>query len=62
MNFLKYKMIQNSKKTKLNKKFAFFYRIREDELPKTSKNKFIEEKEYETQVKKIADFEFVRII
>jgi hypothetical protein len=48
----------NSEKTKLERKFAFWYRICDDALLQ-SQGKQIDKKEYETQVKKIADFETV---
>jgi hypothetical protein len=46
----------NNEKTKLENKFAFWYRISDDAL---LHSKTIDKNEYETQVKKIADFETV---
>ena len=46
-------------KTKLEKKFAFWYRISEDALLGT---KPLNQNEYETQVKRIAEFETVNTI
>lgn len=43
-------------KTKLERKFAFWYRISDDALLVT---KPLNQNEYESQVKKIADFETV---
>jgi hypothetical protein len=48
----------NIEKTKLEKKFAFWYRISDDAL---LHSKTIDKNEYETQVKKIADFETVNL-
>jgi hypothetical protein len=45
-------------KTKLDKKFAFWYRISDDSLLGT---KSLNQNEYENQVKKIAEFETVKI-
>jgi len=47
----------NNEKTKLERKFAFWYRISDDAL---LQSKQLDKKEYETQVKKIAEFETVR--
>ena len=44
-------------KTKIDKKFAFWYRISDDDL--LVGNKPLNQNEYETQVKKIAEFETV---
>jgi hypothetical protein len=46
-------------KTKLEKKFAFWYRISDDALI-VGGNKLLNQNEYENQVKKIAEFETVR--
>jgi hypothetical protein len=43
-------MNNNSEKTQLNNKFAFWYRLSGDQL---------EKKEYEANINKIADFETV---
>jgi hypothetical protein len=43
-------------KTKLDSKYAFWYRISDDAL---IGNKLLNQNEYENQVKKIADFETV---
>ncbi len=45
-----------SEVTKLEKKFAFWYRISQDALMNT---KFLNQSEYEDQVKKIAEFDSV---
>ena len=45
-----------TEKTKLERKFAFWYRISDDAL---LQSKLLDKKEYETQVKKIAEFETV---
>jgi hypothetical protein len=45
-----------TEKTKLERKFAFWYRISDDAL---LHSKQLDKKEYETQVKKIAEFETV---
>jgi hypothetical protein len=45
-------------KTKLERKYAFWYRISEDALINT---KQLNQNEYETQVKKIAEFETVSV-
>jgi hypothetical protein len=50
-------MTSEDNKTKLEKKFAFWYRISEDALIGT---KPLNQNEYETQVKKIAEFESVK--
>lgn len=49
-------MNTNQDKTKLEKKFSFWYRISEDALLGT---KQLNQNEYENQVKKIAEFETV---
>ena len=49
-------MNSHDHKTKIEKKFAFWYRISDDALLGT---KPLNQNEYETQVKKIADFETV---
>lgn len=46
----------NTEKTLLERKFAFWYRISDDAL---LHSKQIDKKEYESQVKKIADFDTV---
>jgi len=46
----------STEKTKLERKFAFWYRISDDAL---IQSKLLDKKEYETQVKKIADFDTV---
>jgi hypothetical protein len=51
--------MNNSDKTKLERKFAFWYRISDDAL---LHSKTLDKKEYETQVKKIADFETVYFV
>ena len=48
--------MNTSDKTKLERKFAFWYRISDDAL---LQSKLLDKKEYETQVKKIAEFETV---
>lgn len=50
-------MSNTQEKTKLEKKFSFWYRISDDALLGT---KLLNQNEYETQVKKIAEFETVR--
>lgn len=50
---------QTSGKTKLEKKFAFWYRISEETLAST---KLLNQTEYEDQVKKIAEFDTVSTI
>lgn len=50
-------MNSQENKTKLERKFAFWYRISDDALLGT---KPLNQNEYETQVKKIADFDTVR--
>ena len=50
-------MTSEDSKTKLDKKFAFWYRISEDALIGT---KPLNQNEYETQVKKIAEFDTVK--
>lgn len=47
----------NTEKTQLEKKFAFWYRISDDAL---LHSKTIDKNEYESQVKKISDFDTVR--
>ena len=44
-------------KTKLEKKYAFWYRISDDAL---IGNKLLNQNEYENQVKKIAEFDSVK--
>jgi hypothetical protein len=44
-------------KTKLDRKYAFWYRISDDAL---IGNKLLNQNEYENQVKKIAEFETVK--
>ena len=51
--------MNNSDKTKLERKFAFWYRISDDAL---LHSKTLDKKEYESQVKKIVDFETVNIL
>jgi hypothetical protein len=51
-------MNNQENKTKLEKKFAFWYRISDDALLGT---KQLNQNEYETQVKKIADFDTVSL-
>ena len=51
--------MNNSEKSKLENKFAFWYRISDDAL---LHSKTLDKKEYETQVKKIADFETVYFV
>jgi hypothetical protein len=51
-------MTSEDSKTKLEKKFAFWYRISEDALIGT---KPLNQNEYETQVKKIAEFDTVKL-
>lgn len=46
-------------KTKIEQKFAFWYRISEDALIQQTKP--LNQNEYENQVKKIADFDTVSI-
>jgi hypothetical protein len=53
-------MNSHDNKTKLEKKFAFWYRISDDALLQQTKP--LNQNEYETQVKKIAEFDTVRII
>ena len=52
-------MTSQENKTKLEKKFAFWYRISDDALI-VGGNKLLNQNEYENQVKKIAEFETVR--
>ena len=47
-----------TKKTKLQNKFSFWYRISED-LYQTQAKQHIDKKEYENQVKKIAEFDSI---
>jgi len=47
-----------SEVTKLGHKFAFWYRISEDALAST---KLLNQSEYEDQVKKIAEFDSVKL-
>ena len=49
----------NSLKTKLENKFAFWFRISEEVLKNQLPNKAIDTNEYESQVKKIADFDTI---
>ena len=49
----------NSTKTKLENKFAFYFRISEEILKNQLPNKAIDTNEYESQVKKIADFDTI---
>jgi hypothetical protein len=49
-------MNSQENKTKLEKKFAFWYRISDDALLST---KQLNQNEYENQVKKIAEFDSV---
>jgi hypothetical protein len=51
----------NTDKTKLERKFAFWYRISDDALLGLG-TKPLNQNEYENQVKKIAEFDTVRII
>lgn len=50
-------MNTTNEKTKLEKKFAFWYRIFDDSLLGT---KQINKNEYENQIKKIAEFDNVK--
>jgi hypothetical protein len=50
---------QEYNKTKLHGKFAFWYRISDDALLGT---KQLNQNEYENQVKKIAEFETVKLL
>ena len=49
----------NSSKTKLENKFAFWFRISEEVLKNQLPNKDIDTNEYESQVKKIAEFDTI---
>lgn len=49
----------NSSKTKLENKFAFWFRISEEVLKNQLPNKAIDTNEYESQVKKIAEFDTI---
>ena len=49
----------NVSKTKLKHKFAFWFRISEEILKNQMPNKAIDTNEYESQVKKIADFDTI---
>ena len=49
---------EDMKKTKLPNKFSFWYRISED-LYQTQPKQHIDKKEYENQVKKIAEFDTI---
>ncbi len=53
-------MNSHDNKTKLERKFAFWYRISDDALLQQTKP--LNQNEYETQVKKIAEFETVKTI
>ena len=48
----------NLKKTSLDKKYCFWYRISEEAL---LFSKFVDSEEYENQVKKIAEFDTVSL-
>ena len=50
---------QNSSKTKLENKFAFWFRISEEVLKNQLPNKSLDTNEYESQVKKIAEFDTI---
>jgi hypothetical protein len=50
-------MNTNTQKTKLDRKYCFWYRISEDAL--LGNTKLLNQNEYENQVKKIAEFETV---
>jgi hypothetical protein len=52
-------MNSNVQKTKLDRKYCFWYRISEDAL--LGNTKLLNQNEYENQVKKIAEFECVSI-
>jgi len=56
MNNTNYDEGFNNNKTKLDKKYSFWYRISEEAL---LFSKFVDTEEYENQVKKIADFDTV---
>ena len=49
----------NSTKTKLGNKFAFWFRISEEVLKNQIPNKALDTNEYESQVKKIAEFDTI---
>ena len=51
--------VQNSSKTKLGNKFAFWFRISEEVLKNQIPNKSLDTNEYESQVKKIAEFDTI---
>lgn len=53
------KSSDNIKKTKLDQKFAFWYRISEDLLTNQAPKQTLDKKEYEDQVKKIAEFDTI---
>ena len=50
---------ENVSKTKLENKFAFWFRISEEVLKNQLPNKAIDTNEYESQVKKIAEFDTI---
>ena len=50
---------ENISKTKLENKFAFWFRISEEVLKNQLPNKAIDTNEYESQVKKIAEFDTI---
>ena len=51
--------IDKTKKTPIEEKFAFWYRISEDALMNQQPKQTLDKKEYENQVKKIAEFDTI---
>jgi translation initiation factor 4E len=51
--------IDKTKKTPIEEKFAFWYRISEDALMNQQPKQTLDKKEYENQVKKIAEFQTI---
>jgi len=51
--------IDKTKKTPIEQKFAFWYRISEDALMNQQPKQTLDKKEYENQVKKIAEFQTI---
>ena len=51
--------LSDGAKTKLENKFSFWYRISEDAIQYQTPKQALDKKEYETQVKKIAEFDTV---
>ena len=51
--------IDNSPKTPIEQKFSFWYRISDDALINQQPGKTLDKKEYENQVKKIAEFDTI---